>query len=79
MITKRIIAMATAVTLTGFAQLLVAQDTSEPDPADTASSQDVSGQDDVVDAGTTEETGTLQPVTQPAENLLSDIRIYPSF
>jgi len=79
--THRITAMTMAVALAGFAHTLAAEEKILTLPADDTLQQNVS------EPKTETETEILisefevpaQTVSQPADNLLSDLKVYPSF
>jgi hypothetical protein len=75
----RITAMAMAVALTGFAHTLAAEENILTLPADDMLQQDVSEQKPETEILATEFELSAQTVSQPADNLLSDLKVYPSF
>jgi len=75
----RLTAMAMAVALTGFAHALAAEENILTLPADDMLQQDVSEQKPETEILATEFELSAQTVSQPADNLLSDLKVYPSF
>lgn len=77
--THRITAMAMAVALAGFTHTLVAEENILTLPADDAPQQNVSEQKPETEILISEFEVPAQTVAQPADNLLSDLKVYPSF
>jgi Flp pilus assembly protein CpaB len=77
--THRITAMAMAVALAGFAHTLAAEENILTIPADDMLQQDISEQKPETDILVSEFEMPAQTVSQPADNLLSDLKVYPSF
>jgi hypothetical protein len=79
MSTHRLTAMAMAVALAGFAHALAAEENILTLPADDTLQQNVSEQKPETEILATEFEVPAQTVSQPADNLLSDLKVYPSF
>jgi len=77
--THRITAMTMAVALTGFAHTLAAEENILTLPANDLLQQDVSEQKPETEILVSEFELSAQTVSQPADNLLSDLKVYPSF
>lgn len=77
--THRLTAMAMAVVLAGFMQALAAEETVPAIPADNMLQQNVSEQKPETEILVSEFETPAQTVAQPADNLLSDMKVYPSF
>ncbi|BAV34343.1 hypothetical protein SCL_2053 [Sulfuricaulis limicola] len=77
--THRITAMAMAVALNGFAHTLAAEENIPAIPADDTLQQNVSEQKQETEILISESEMPAQTVSQPADNLLSDLKVYPSF
>jgi hypothetical protein len=77
--THRITAMAMAVALAGFTHTLAAEETILTIPTDNMLQQDISEQKPETDILVSEFETPAQTVSQPADNLLSDLKVYPSF
>ena len=77
--THRIAAMAMAVALAGFAHTLAAEENILTLPADDTLQQNVSEQTPETEILVSEFETPAQTVSQPADNLLSDLKVYPSF
>jgi hypothetical protein len=77
--THRITAMAMAVALAGFTHTLAAEENILTLPADDALQQNVSEQKPETELLISEFETPAQAVSQPADNLLSDLKVYPSF
>lgn len=77
--THRITAMAMAVALTGFTHTLAAEENILTLPAEDLLQQDVSEQKPETEILISEFETLAQTVSQPADNLLSDLKVYPSF
>jgi hypothetical protein len=77
--THRITAMTMAVALTGFAHTLAAEENILTLPADDTLQQNVSEPKLETEIRISEFEVPAQTVSQPADNLLSDLKVYPSF
>jgi hypothetical protein len=77
--THRITAMAMAVALTGFTHTLAAEENILTLPTDDTLQQNVSEQKPETEILASEFERPAQTVAQPADNLLSDLKVYPSF
>ncbi len=77
--THRLTAMALAAALTGFAHTLAAEENILTLPADDTLQQNVSEQKPETEILMSEFETPAQAVSQPADNLLSDMKVYPSF
>jgi hypothetical protein len=77
--THRLTAMAMAVALAGFVHTLAAEENILTLPADDALQQNVSEQKPETEILISEFEVPAQTVSQPADNLLSDLKVYPSF
>lgn len=77
--THRLTAMAMAVALTGFAHTLAAEENIPTLPADDRLQQSSSEQKPETEILISEFETPVQTVSQPADNLLSDLKVYPSF
>jgi hypothetical protein len=77
--THRITAMAVAAALTGFAHTLAAEENILTLPADDTLQQNVSEQKPEAEILNSELETPAQIVSQPADNLLSDMKVYPLF
>jgi hypothetical protein len=80
--THRITAMAMAMALAGFAHTLAAEENIENIltlPADDTLQQNVSEQKPETEILISEFELPAQTVSQPTDNLLSDLKVYPSF
>ena len=77
--THRITTMAMAVALAGFAHTLAAEENILTLPADDTLQQNVSEQKPETEILVSEFETPAQTVSQSADNLLSDLKVYPSF
>ena len=77
--THRLTAMAMAVALAGFTHALAAEENILTLPADDTLQQNVSEQKPETELLISEFETPVQTVSQPADNLLSDLKVYPSF
>jgi len=77
--THRLTAMALTVALTGFAHTLAAEENILTLPAAEPLQQNVSEQKPETEILVSEFGTPAQTVSQPADNLLSDLKVYPSF
>jgi hypothetical protein len=78
--THRITAMAMAVALAGFTHALAAEEENILTlPADDTLQQNASEQKPETEILMSEFETPAQTVSQPADNLLSDLKVYPSF
>jgi hypothetical protein len=77
--THRIAAMAMAVALAGFTHTLAAEENILSITTDDMLPQDVSEQKPETEILVSEFEMPAQTVSQPADNLLSDLKVYPSF
>jgi hypothetical protein len=77
--THRITAMAMAVALTGFTHTLAAEENIPTIPADDMLQQNISEQKPETEILASEFEIPAQTVSQPGDNLLSDLKVYPSF
>jgi hypothetical protein len=77
--THRITAMTMAVALAGFAHTLAAEEKILTLPADDTLQQNVSEPKSETEILISEFEVPAQTVSQPADNLLSDLKVYPSF
>lgn len=77
--THRLTAMVMAVALAGFTHTLAAEENILTLPADDALQQNVSEQKPETDILLSEFEMPVQTVSQSADNLLSDLKVYPSF
>jgi hypothetical protein len=77
--THRLTAMAMAVAFTGFAHTLAAEENILTLPADDTLQQNVSEQKPETEILISEFELPAQTVSQPTDNLLSDLKVYPSF
>jgi len=75
----RITAMAMAVALAGFTHALAAEENILTLPADDMLQQNISEQKPETEILMSEFETPAQTVAQPADNLLSDLKVYPSF
>jgi hypothetical protein len=75
----RITAMTMAVAFTGFAHTLAAEENISTLPADDMLQQNVSEPKPETEILISEFETPAQTVSQPADNLLSDLKVYPSF
>jgi hypothetical protein len=77
--THRLTAVAMAVALTGFAHALAAEENILTLPADDTLQQNVPEQKPETEILISEFEVPEQTVSQRADNLLSDMKVYPSF
>lgn len=77
--THRLTAMAMAVALTGFTHTLAADENIPAIPADEPLQKSFSEQKPETEILVTDFETPAQAVAQPAENLLSNLKVYPSF
>jgi hypothetical protein len=77
--THRITAMTMAVALAGFAHTLAAEEKILTLPADDTLQQNVSEPKPETEILISEFEVPAQTVSQPADNLLSDLKVYPLF
>lgn len=77
--THRITAMAMAVALAGFTHALAAEENILMLPADDVFQQNTSKQKPEMEILMSEFETPVQTVSQPADNLLSDLKVYPAF
>lgn len=77
--THRITAMAMAVALAGFAHTLAAEENTSTTAAGDSIQQIAAEQKPETEILTSEFEMPAQTVSQPADNLLSDLKVYPSF
>ncbi|GAB4511224.1 MAG: hypothetical protein Tsb0026_14020 [Sulfuricaulis sp.] len=77
--THRITAMAMAVALAGFTCALSAEENISTAPVNDALQQNADGQKPETENTMSEMDMPAQTVVQPADNLLSDLKVYPSF
>lgn len=77
--THRLTIMAMAVALAGFTHTLAAEENILTPPADDALQQNVSEPKPETEILIPEFEVPAQTVSQPADNLLSDLKVYPSF
>ncbi len=77
--THRVVAMVMAVTLTGFVQTLAAEDKIDVSPVDAALSQNTSEQKPAEQTPNLESATPVQTFAKPADQLLSEMKVYPSF
>ncbi|MEW6330693.1 MAG: hypothetical protein AB1560_04445 [Pseudomonadota bacterium] len=77
--THRVAAMAMAMALAGFTHTLAAEEGDPAIPADDTLRENISEQEPAPEILTSEYGTPAQSVSQPADNLLSDLKVYPSF
>lgn len=77
--THRITAMAMVVALAGFTHTLVAEENISATTTNGTHQQSASEQKPETDFLVPEVEMPAQAVSQPADNLLSDLKVYPSF
>lgn len=77
--THRITAMALAAALAGFTHTLAAEEKIGVSPADTTSVENIPEQQPPEQATWQETSTPLQANVQPADKLLSEMKVYPSF
>jgi hypothetical protein len=75
----RLTAMVTAVTFAGFMHALAAQENTDVAPADNASPQITSEQKPLTETPAPVATTPVPAVARPDDNLLSEMKVYPSF
>ncbi len=75
----RITAMAMAVALAGFMHTLAAEENILTAPTNDTLQQNASEQKPETENAVSEMDMPAQTVSQPAENLLSELKVYPSF
>ena len=77
--THRIIVIAMAVAFNGFAQILVAEENISTTPAIETLQQIVIEQKPEMESTASEQEMSMQTFAQPADTLLSDLKVYPAF
>jgi hypothetical protein len=75
----RMAAMAMAAALAGFTHTLAAEETAPAIPADETLQQNFSEQKPETEILVTDFETPAETVAQPTDNLLSDLKVYPSF
>lgn len=77
--THRLTAMAMAVALAGFGHTLAAEENISTLPVNDILQQNAAEQKPEAESVASEIEIPAQTLTQPADNLLSDLKVYPSF
>lgn len=77
--THRLTAMAMAVALAGFMHTLAAEENISATTANDAHQQNTAEQKPEAESVASEIEIPAQTLTQPADNLLSELKVYPSF
>lgn len=75
---NKIVALLAVVTLVGFLGTLAAQENTEMTPSQDTSDQNIDNQTPAAEISTDLATAPL-PVLTPPENLLTQMKVYPSF
>ncbi|WP_372522005.1 hypothetical protein [Sulfuricaulis sp.] len=75
----RMTAMVAAVAFAGFMQALAAQENIDITPVDNTSQQNTSEQKPPTETPAPLATTPVQAIARPDDNLLSEMKVYPSF